>query len=50
MLMVRAGEVAHGGLRATRLPWDYAEDHGPTALADPDGNELCAVQSPFTQV
>jgi len=47
----REGEVARlEGLGATRvLPWEYAGDHDHIVMADPDGNEFCVIQSPFTQ-
>lgn len=37
------------GLGATRAPWDYPPDADFVVLADPDGNEFCVIQSPFTQ-
>src|SRR5215208_5430359 len=37
------------GLGATRLPWDYEEGDDFVVLADPDGNEFCVIQSPYTQ-
>jgi catechol 2,3-dioxygenase-like lactoylglutathione lyase family enzyme len=44
------GEVARlTGLGATRLPWKYDEGDDFVVLADPDGNEFCVIQSPFTQ-
>ncbi|MDQ3696374.1 MAG: VOC family protein [Chloroflexota bacterium] len=46
----QAGEVARlEGLGATRLPWEYEDDHDHIVLADPDGNEFCVIQSPFTR-
>lgn len=46
----RQGEVARlEGLGATRVPWEYPPDPDFVVLADPDGNEFCVVQSPFTQ-
>lgn len=37
------------GLGATRIPWEYAEGHDHIVMADPDGNEFCVIQSPYTQ-
>jgi len=46
----RKGEVERlTGLGAARLPRDYAEGDDFVVLADPDGNEFCVVQSPYTQ-
>ncbi len=46
----REGEVARlEQLGATRVPWEYPSDPDFVVLADPDGNEFCVVQSPFTQ-
>ncbi len=46
----REGEAERlEGLGATRPPWDYPPDPDFVVLADPDGNEFCVVQSPFTQ-
>ncbi|MBA2518816.1 MAG: VOC family protein [Chloroflexia bacterium] len=46
----QAGEVARlEGLGAGRLPWEYEAGHDHIVLADPDGNEFCVIQSPFTQ-
>ena len=46
----RDGEVARlEGLGATRVPWEYEEGDDHIVMADPDGNEFCVVQSPFTQ-
>lgn len=46
----QASEVARlEALGATRLPWDYEVGHDHFVLADPDGNEFCVIQSPFTQ-
>ena len=46
----REGEVARlEGLGATRVPWEYPSDPDFVVMADPDGNEFCVVQSPFTQ-
>lgn len=37
-------------LGATRvLPWPYGADHDHIVMAAPDGNEVCVVQSPYTQ-
>ena len=36
-------------LGATRVPWEYPPDADFVVLADPDGNEFCVIQSPFTQ-
>ncbi len=46
----REGEVARlEALGATQLPWVYEEGHDHIVMGDPDGNEFCVVQSPFTQ-
>jgi catechol 2,3-dioxygenase-like lactoylglutathione lyase family enzyme len=46
----REGEAARlEGLGATRVPWEYPPDPDFVVLADPDGNEFCVVQSPYTQ-
>lgn len=46
----RAGEVARlEGLGATRVPWEYPPHADFVVLADPDGNEFCVIQSPYTQ-
>jgi catechol 2,3-dioxygenase-like lactoylglutathione lyase family enzyme len=46
----REGEVARlEGLGATRVPWQYREGHDHIVMADPDGNEFCVIQSPYTQ-
>jgi len=47
----REGEVARlEQLGATRvLPWSYQPGHDHVVMADPDGNEFCVVQSPYTQ-
>ena len=46
----REAEVARlAGLGATRVPWAYKDGHDHIVMADPDGNEFCVVQSPFTQ-
>jgi catechol 2,3-dioxygenase-like lactoylglutathione lyase family enzyme len=36
-------------LGAIRLPWAYDEGDDFVVLADPDGNEFCVVQSPYTR-
>jgi catechol 2,3-dioxygenase-like lactoylglutathione lyase family enzyme len=36
-------------LGAARVPWKYPPDPDFVVLADPDGNEFCVVQSPYTQ-
>jgi catechol 2,3-dioxygenase-like lactoylglutathione lyase family enzyme len=36
-------------LGATRLPWHYDPGDDFVVLADPDGNEFCVIQSPYTQ-
>ena len=36
-------------LGARRIPWDYAPDADYVVLVDPDGNELCVIQSSYTQ-
>ena len=47
----REAEVARlEGLGATRVvPWPYEDDHDHIVMADPDGNEFCVIQSPYTQ-
>ena len=46
----RDGEVARlEGLGATRVPWEYEAGDDHVVMADPDGNEFCVVQSPFTR-
>ena len=46
----RDGEVARlEGLGATRVPWEYEAGDDRVVMADPDGNEFCVVQSPFTR-
>lgn len=46
----REGEVARlERLGATRVRWEYPPDADFVVLADPDGNEFCVVQSPYTQ-
>ena len=46
----RDGEVARlEGLGATRVPWEYEPGDDHVVTADPDGNEFCVVQSPFTR-
>ncbi len=46
----RDGEVARlEGLGATRIPWEYEEDHDHIVMADFDGNEFCVVQTAFAQ-
>lgn len=37
------------GLGATRIPWQYAQDADYVVLADPDDNEFCVIQSPYSQ-
>lgn len=36
-------------LGATRVPWNYPPRADFVVLADPDGNEFCVIQSPYTQ-
>ena len=36
-------------LGATRLPWAYPPDADYIVLADPDGNEFCVIDSPYSQ-
>lgn len=36
-------------LGATRLSWKYDPGDDFVVLADPDGNEFCVVQSPYTR-
>jgi catechol 2,3-dioxygenase-like lactoylglutathione lyase family enzyme len=36
-------------LGATRLPWTYPPDADYIVLADPDGNEFCVIDSPYSQ-
>jgi catechol 2,3-dioxygenase-like lactoylglutathione lyase family enzyme len=36
-------------LGATRLPWEYSPDADYVVLADPDGNEFCVINSPYSQ-
>ena len=44
------GEVARlEKLGAARVPWTYREGADYVVMADPDGNEFCVIQSPFTQ-
>jgi catechol 2,3-dioxygenase-like lactoylglutathione lyase family enzyme len=46
----RDAEVARlEALGATRLPWHYDPGDDFVVLADPDGNEFCVIQSPYTQ-
>ena len=46
----RKTEVARlEALGATRLPWHYDPGDDFVVLADPDGNEFCVIQSPYTQ-
>jgi catechol 2,3-dioxygenase-like lactoylglutathione lyase family enzyme len=46
----RAAEVTRlEGLGARRVPWQYREGHDHIVMADPDGNEFCVIQSPYTQ-
>ena len=43
-------EVARlGSLGATRLPWEYSPDADYIVMADPDGNEFCVINSPYSQ-
>lgn len=37
------------GLGAMRIRWTYPANGDFVVLADPDGNEFCVIQSPFTQ-
>jgi len=44
------GEVARlEGLGASRVPWAYPDSADFVVMADPDGNEFCVIQSPFSQ-
>jgi catechol 2,3-dioxygenase-like lactoylglutathione lyase family enzyme len=44
------GEVARlEGLGATQVPWEYPPEPDFVVMGDPDGNEFCVIQSPFTQ-
>jgi catechol 2,3-dioxygenase-like lactoylglutathione lyase family enzyme len=36
-------------LGATRIPWHYEPDADFVVMADPDGNEFCVINSPFSQ-
>lgn len=36
-------------LGATRLPWQYSPDADYIVMADPDGNEFCVIDSPYSQ-
>jgi catechol 2,3-dioxygenase-like lactoylglutathione lyase family enzyme len=36
-------------LGATRLPWEYGPDADYVVMADPDGNEFCVIDSPYSQ-
>ena len=36
-------------LGATRLPWEYRPDADYLVMADPDGNEFCVIDSPYSQ-
>jgi predicted enzyme related to lactoylglutathione lyase len=36
-------------LGAKRIPWEYAEDANYVVLQDPEGNELCVVQTKTSQ-
>ena len=36
-------------LGATRLPWENPPDADYIVLADPDGNEFCVIDSPYSQ-
>lgn len=36
-------------LGAVRLPWDYPPGADYVVMADPDGNEFCVIDSPYTQ-
>jgi catechol 2,3-dioxygenase-like lactoylglutathione lyase family enzyme len=46
----REGEVARLEiLGAARIPWSYGPDDDYVVMADPDGNEFCVIQSPYTQ-
>jgi catechol 2,3-dioxygenase-like lactoylglutathione lyase family enzyme len=36
-------------LGATRLPWEYCPDADYIVMADPDGNEFCVIDSPYSQ-
>jgi catechol 2,3-dioxygenase-like lactoylglutathione lyase family enzyme len=44
------GEVARlEALGATRPPWEYCEGADYVVMADPDGNELCVIQTSVAQ-
>jgi hypothetical protein len=44
------GEIVRlEGLGATRVAWEYPPDPDFVVMTDPDGNEFCVIQSPFTQ-
>lgn len=46
----QSGEVARlEALGATRVPWTYPPNPDFVVLADPDGNEFCVIQSPYTR-
>ena len=46
----RDGEVKRlESLGARQIPWEYEPDHDHIVMADPDGNEFCVIQSPYTQ-
>ena len=48
--MDQRAEVARlESLGATRLPWEYGPDADYIVLADPDGNEFCVIDSPYSQ-
>src|SRR5262245_30058837 len=36
-------------LGATRLPWEYPPNADYIVLAEPDGNEFCVIDSPYSQ-
>jgi len=36
-------------LGAVRMDWNYPPDADYVVMADPDGNEFCVINSPFTQ-
>jgi len=36
-------------LGATRLPWEYPPNADYIVMADPDGNEFCVIDSPYSQ-
>jgi catechol 2,3-dioxygenase-like lactoylglutathione lyase family enzyme len=37
------------GLGARRIPWEYPAGADYVVMADPDGNEFCVIESPYTQ-